>query len=180
MVAIQIPTRPDRFTRLRVETGCPISAEVDENVTLLDDRRGRGIGVLVADLLRLRDVEDMPVVQNASSILIDTDGVQLVPVGRRRRQPDLIAVDHWRGPAAIVDRCLPRDVLAIRPLGRQVRRVRMTIAGWAEQLPPGFFSPAEVCTAEIRGQSETENQCTSHVRSLHESERVSGSSMITD
>ena len=153
---------------------------MDKNATLLDDRRGRGVSVIVADLLRLRDVEDMPVVQNASGVLIDADGVQFVPVGRRRRQPDLIAVDHRRGPAAIVDRRFPRHVLVLRPSGRQVRRVRMTIAGWAEQLPPGFFSRAEICTAEIRGQSEPENQCTSHVRSLYESERDSGSSMIAD
>src|SRR5262249_54208395 len=72
---------------------------------------------------------------------IDAGGEHLVAVFGGRRQPDLVAPDDRRRPAAVVDGGLPDDVLALAPPDGELLRVGVAVTGRPTEARPGV--PAE-------------------------------------
>src|SRR5690349_6475814 len=102
----------------------------------LDDRGWRGIGISLLNSLRLGDLEELDVVNDLARVRVDRDGIILMPVVRGGGHPDEILPDDGRRPTAIVDGCLPDDMLGLAPGKRQANGVRAAIPPRPTKLRP--------------------------------------------
>ena len=86
---------------------------MQDHAAVGDHRRGRRVGVVLRDPHGLGHVEQMQIVNKFSGVLVHANGEQLSPVSRGRGQPNLIAPDHWRRPAPVVDGRFSNDVFCL-------------------------------------------------------------------
>jgi hypothetical protein len=91
-------------------------------------RRGRGVTVrLVIEWIRAFYVEKFEIVLNRASFAVHADGEHLRPVGLGGGHPNLVAPNHRRRPALVVNSRLPNDVLLFAPGHGEAGRVGVTI-----------------------------------------------------
>lgn len=138
MIALEIAPRPKHGPAGRIQAGRAVASVVHPNPAFFDHRSGRSVAGHAGDVVGIFGVEDLHVVHDLAALAIDAHGKHLMPVGRGRGHPDLVAPDHGRGPAAIVDRGFPDDVLGIAPADGQACRVRMSVAAGPAKLGPVF------------------------------------------
>ena len=138
MIAFEIAPRPEHGAAGRIQTGRAVAAVMHPNPAFFDHRSGRSVAGDAGNVVGIFGVEDLQVMHDLAALAIDAHGKHLMPVGRGRGHPDLVGPDHGRGPAAIVDRGFPDDVLGIAPADGQACRVRMSVAAGPAKLGPVF------------------------------------------
>ena len=119
-VAGQVAATPQDIAVACVQTGCPIRPIVNVNSTRFDRRSGRGIAVHTGDVGRCVRVEHFDIVNDFTRPAVHTNREELFAIFRRGRNPDLISPDDRRGPAEIVNRGFPHDVVRFAPDQRQL------------------------------------------------------------
>ena len=67
--------------------------------------------------------QHLNIVQQLAASFVDANGVERFTVGLGAGHPDLIARNHWRGPALAGHRCFPGDVFTFLPVDGNARLV---------------------------------------------------------
>ena len=96
VVAVQIAPLPQHLAVGGIYACCAVRTEVQKHATLFDGRRGRGVGVVARDPLRLGDIEEVQIMQHLAGVLIHTNGKKLFAVLGRRGEPNLFAPNDRR------------------------------------------------------------------------------------
>src|SRR5271166_991330 len=122
MTAAQVVPFPEHLACARVQAGRAKTAKVDIDPTRLNYRRRRRVTVHrgpVAQRLRMITVKHPFVEANLAGFGIDTKGVEVMAILRRRGQPDLTPHHDRGGPTAIGDLRLPFDIVRLAPVKRE-------------------------------------------------------------
>ena len=103
-------------TSANVQTGGPITAEMHIDAPGFDHWRTRRVTVqVIAERLGRFTIKHPFLVKNLSRARGDTNREEVATVGRGGREPDLIAVDHRRGPPLMGQRRFPGYILRFTP-----------------------------------------------------------------
>src|SRR5207248_2233581 len=107
MIAFDVAPLPHYLKTFRINAGRPSRAESNIYAPWLDGGCRRGIGVERMGVLRLRDLKEFQIADDAPRLTIQAQGVKFAAIRRGGRQPDLIAIDDGRRPTAVVNRSFP-------------------------------------------------------------------------
>lgn len=138
MIAGEIAPRPQRSSRVRIQAGRAVGAELHIDSPGPHDRCRRCITVGRNAVAGLLDLKQFDVVQNFSSVPVHTHDKQLVAIGGRGREPDLIAPNHRRGPALVMNGDFPLDVLVFTPPDGKSHGVGVPVAARPTKFGPVF------------------------------------------
>src|SRR4051794_18753 len=105
---------PNDLARL-CDARSAVSAEVQVDAITFDHGRWRSKTILRVQQLRRLRLKQFDVLLNRAGVYVDGDGAQRAPIFSRGREPDAIALDYWRGPAATGNRSFPAHVLCFAP-----------------------------------------------------------------
>src|SRR5207253_4457368 len=107
---------PDYFAARRVEARRSVAAEMDVHPAELDHRRRRSVAVQrIAERFGIVAVKELLRQPNLAVVEIDADGIEIVAIGGRGREPNLLVEHDRRGPAATRNRGLPPPSLRHAP-----------------------------------------------------------------
>ena len=115
METIEVSALPKRGKIASVDAGRAVSAKVNVNTPILDNRGRRCVAIGVVNVIGMRIREEFLVQQNASRIFVQAHDPQFRTVGRRRRQPNLAAPNDGSRPTFAMDGRFPANVLSFGP-----------------------------------------------------------------
>src|SRR5262245_45673052 len=86
--------------------------------------------------LRFSHIEEFQIADDSPRFAIDAQSIEFTAVRRRAGEPYLIAIDHRRRPAAIVNRRFPDDIIPLAPIEGEIACIRVAISIGPAELRP--------------------------------------------
>lgn len=88
------------------------------------------------DVLRFCDIEELAVEHDFAGAAVKAEHEEFAAIGGRGGEPDLLAVDDGRGPAAVGDGRFPGNILRFAPVEREAACGRVAVSSRATELGP--------------------------------------------
>src|SRR5215813_3631101 len=140
MIALDVAPLPQNIERVCIDACGAGRAERHIDAPFFNDRSRGSVGVEWMSILGVFNIEKFQVADDAARVRVKTKRVQCVTIPGRSRQPDLLAKNYRRRPAAIMNCCLPDDIPCLAPVKRQITCIRMTIP-----FRPAKLQPIVIC-----------------------------------